>query len=1727
MLISKLRSNIRKAVSAAAAAALLLTSVVCAFSATADEAGESFPINFEGGKNSITQVSNYYSGKEHLTSDGVTLLSGTAALNGEASLQLKIRSGNTYTETEKLTMAAVEGFSKKSFDKVTGIMLRIRLRSDTVSKSHTFSVALSQSGLAKSTYLAKGAVAYDADGNETKVTSTDLKVTLPAGFDGFLFLPLETARSEKQTRKGVYDQYKTFPASMADLSKSFELALHFDSRSWGGVEVAVDDISVYSGDTVAANLEHIKALGYSITAEIPVEETAGPYLPAGTQPVRYDLPLNFENGINPFVQITDIKNWSPAAHIGDIGMVGDGKTLAGSASLEIWKLATGCNRIDLNSALMNGISGFLKTDFGSVTGIMLRIKLSGGEKNAVKYLAFSATQNGVSRPTYLGKGAAGYDLTGKPVTLTDCNLGIKLPGDFDGYLFLPFRTAQSETVTVAGTYDSYADHPESMVDFSKDYSLQPMFKDVWDNTTVYMDDIQIYSGNEHINFLKSHYSGITYVQQPDRYSFPLTFDDGISPFNSIDDVYDWQSHKRNGGVELTENSPLCGTTSVLVEQLRKGNNRTDLNEAKMAPVEGFSKTEFVNATGIMLRIKLSGGNAEAKYRFSITAVQSGIAKRTYLGKGAAGYDITGKPVTLHGGNLGIKLPGDFDGYLFLPFRTAQSETVTVPGTYDSYDNFPENLVDFSKDYSMTVSFFSYDSDDWGGITVMMDDMRVYSGNEHINFLKTLYTGITYVQQPDRYSFPLTFDDGIMPFNAVNDIYDWEIHWKNSGVGLTTSAALCGSTSVQIDALRAGNNRTDLNDVKMQGIEGFSKTDFNSVTGVMLRIKLSGGDASAKRHFRIAARQDGLKKDTYLGKGAAGYDLNGNSVMLHGGNLGISLPGNFDGYLFLPFKTAQSETVTVAGSYDSYTDYPENLVDFSKDYTMVVTFWEDWGGTAVYLDDMRVYSGNEHVNILKSLYPGITTVQQPERYSFPLIFDDGIMPFNAVNDIYNWEIHWRTSGVGLVSGAEALSGTASVKVDPLRAGNNRTDLNDVKMKGIEGFSKTDFSSVTGVMLRIKLSGGDASAQKHFRIAARQDGVKKDTFLGKGASAYDLEGNKISLTGGNLGVKLPGNFDGYLFLPFKTAQSETVTVAGTYDSYADYPENLVDFSKNYTMTVTFWEDWDGTTVYLDDIRVYSGDKHINILKNLYNGIKTVQQPEYYDLPIAFDKGMTPFTFELDGGRYAQNNIYGTGAKLSYGRNSVGNGLTIKFASDLTDAYSVYTSKAKVKIPEGAMGILLRVKTDAPESATMGVIADNWSTTSLQFGKNSLLYDLNGNAVEKPFESRHWLGCNLPEEFDGFVFIPLESGFNENQQKYYREATGLKLDGKIVDLQLIFYGEKLWAGKTFEVEYFGVYNDKNYVGTIEKLGYELDVDKGLSSNAILGNASNLFFYVQRLNDGFDEKNISKLKNWILLDTTDLKLLNSYSPDNVSIGDGLLTLKYAKASKDGKSYTAGAIRTKEKYSYGYYEANLTFPKLSGAQSVFRLVTDGGYDEGGTAFEVDIAELNEAYELITGYKYMSDYKPLRDGGKVADGAEKVKSKDTFYGTSHTYGLLYTYNYLRFYVDGVLVREIENTFARGGVYIEIAGTVVSEITEPLTSDNSEITLDYVRYWEIDQDEMAKYDVEPLSGKSAERKTVIVKVNKTSTPLVIAVCAAGVAALGAAVLLVVMLLGKKKRRSGER
>ena len=107
----------------------------------------SLPLTFDEQYNPFVQIDNVYSNTEHWTNNGIELVGGEEALNGEYSLKIEnIRSGNTRTE---ISWAKIEGnpdFSTNDFTAVTGIMLRVKIENDG-NTSHKFRLTLSQSGL--------------------------------------------------------------------------------------------------------------------------------------------------------------------------------------------------------------------------------------------------------------------------------------------------------------------------------------------------------------------------------------------------------------------------------------------------------------------------------------------------------------------------------------------------------------------------------------------------------------------------------------------------------------------------------------------------------------------------------------------------------------------------------------------------------------------------------------------------------------------------------------------------------------------------------------------------------------------------------------------------------------------------------------------------------------------------------------------------------------------------------------------------------------------------------------------------------------------------------------------------------------------------------------------------------------------------------------------------------------------------------------------------------------------------------------------------------------------------------------------------------------------------------------------------------------------------------------------------------------------------------------------
>ncbi|WP_077047424.1 family 16 glycosylhydrolase [Pseudomonas sp. KK4] len=157
-------------------------------------------------------------------------------------------------------------------------------------------------------------------------------------------------------------------------------------------------------------------------------------------------------------------------------------------------------------------------------------------------------------------------------------------------------------------------------------------------------------------------------------------------------------------------------------------------------------------------------------------------------------------------------------------------------------------------------------------------------------------------------------------------------------------------------------------------------------------------------------------------------------------------------------------------------------------------------------------------------------------------------------------------------------------------------------------------------------------------------------------------------------------------------------------------------------------------------------------------------------------------------------------------------------------------------------------------------------------------------------------------------------------------------------------------------------------------------------------------------------------------------YKPDNATVSNGHLNIVFRKETlpekyvKLGfKDYSSAMVRTRERGFYGYYEARAK-PMNSAGSSAFWLAWTGMADN---ATEIDIFEIGGKTKngaLDRSYNMNAHlWATPQSTEHIANGSIWVspwRLADDF----HVYGFDWQPDTLRWYVDGVLVRESKNPY---------------------------------------------------------------------------------------------------------
>ena len=149
--------------------------------------------------------------------------------------------------------------------------------------------------------------------------------------------------------------------------------------------------------------------------------------------------------------------------------------------------------------------------------------------------------------------------------------------------------------------------------------------------------------------------------------------------------------------------------------------------------------------------------------------------------------------------------------------------------------------------------------------------------------------------------------------------------------------------------------------------------------------------------------------------------------------------------------------------------------------------------------------------------------------------------------------------------------------------------------------------------------------------------------------------------------------------------------------------------------------------------------------------------------------------------------------------------------------------------------------------------------------------------------------------------------------------------------------------------------------------------------------------------------------------------SENNVKVSNGSLKIIARKEKKSVSSYTSGRIVSKNKYSfkYGYCEARLAIPSMSGIWPAFWMlganIDTYGWPKCG---EIDIMEAvnynNVVYSTLHWNKggINADYAPADYGNGSGDNDGYLVKDRTQY---HTYAMEWTEEYIKTFVDDIEV----------------------------------------------------------------------------------------------------------------
>ncbi|WP_245579706.1 glycoside hydrolase family 16 protein [Alteribacter aurantiacus] len=216
---------------------------------------------------------------------------------------------------------------------------------------------------------------------------------------------------------------------------------------------------------------------------------------------------------------------------------------------------------------------------------------------------------------------------------------------------------------------------------------------------------------------------------------------------------------------------------------------------------------------------------------------------------------------------------------------------------------------------------------------------------------------------------------------------------------------------------------------------------------------------------------------------------------------------------------------------------------------------------------------------------------------------------------------------------------------------------------------------------------------------------------------------------------------------------------------------------------------------------------------------------------------------------------------------------------------------------------------------------------------------------------------------------------------------------------------------------------------------------------------------NDEFDGDSLDKtrwnIEYWPAEKNNELQY---YTPNNVKVDNGNLILSSKEEYYEGRSYTSGAVQSKDKFNfkYGKIEMRARLPKGKGIFPAFWLLPNG---EETWLPEIDIFEMigdepNEIWMVV----HMED----KNGNLLRDYSSYVG--DDYSYKYHTFGIEWTSTEIRWFIDGIERFKTKRLVPNEEMYLYINTAIGGNwpgSPDKTTSFPQFFSVDYVRVYQLE------------------------------------------------------------------